>query len=133
MKTKLVHSNEIPPIYSQLNERFGADWNKGIIIAYDGKIYSKEVPEAQKWIHEEVHLDRQKEMGNEAWWRLYMESDEFRLEEELLAYMAEVSFIKKNIKNREARFHIIREVARSFSSSLYGNIISPEQALKILL
>ncbi len=132
MKQKLVYSNEIPKIYPQLQEKFGADWDKGVIIAYDGKIHAKEIPAPQKWIHEEQHLIRQKEMGNEAWWRLYLESDEFRLEEEILAYVAEADFIKKNINDREARFHIIRDIAHSFASDLYGGIISMQDALKIL-
>lgn len=132
MKTKLVYSNDIPAIYPSLQEKFGADWDEGLIIAYSDRIHSKRIPDPQKWIHESVHLDRQSEMGNDAWWRLYMESDQFRLEEELLAYKAEADFIKKNIKDREARFHIIMEIAKGFSSSLYGNIISTEEAYKIL-
>lgn len=131
-KPKLVYSSEIPPIYPQLREKFGADWDNGVIIAYDGRIHAKEVPAPQKWIHEGVHLDRQKEIGNEAFWRLYLESDQFRLEEELLAYLAEADFIKKNIRDREARFHLIMEIARGFSSSLYGGIIGTQEAYRLL-
>ncbi len=132
MKSKLVYSDEIPKIFPELQARFGVKWEDGIIIAYEGKIHSKEVPEAQKWIHEEVHLKRQAEIGNEIWWKSFIESDQFRLEEEVLAYRAEVSFLKKNIKNREVIFHMTRELALALSSDIYGNIISPQDALKML-
>lgn len=129
---KVVVSHKIPPIYEELKSRFGIDWDKGIIIAYDNTVYCKNPVSPQKLVHEIKHLDRQNEMGNEAWWRLYLESDEFRLQEERLAYVAEAEFIKRNIKNREIKFFAIREIARSFSSEIYGNIISMEEALRIL-
>lgn len=129
---KLIYSDKIPAIYPQLQEKFKADWDQGVIIAYEGKIHSKEQPEAQKWIHEEQHLLRQAELGDKAWWNLYLESSQFRLEEEILAYLAEVKFIKRNIKDRELRFHLIRDIAINFASELYGSIISVDDALKIL-
>ena len=71
-------------------------------------------------------------MGNEAWWRLYLESDQFRLEEEVMAYVAEANFIKKNIPNREVRAKMIYDIAQTFSSDLYRGIITLQDALKIL-
>lgn len=129
---KLVYSKEIPPVYQQLHDMFGVEWEDGLIIAWDGKIHCKETPYPQKWIHEEVHLIRQKEIGNEAWWRLYMENPEFRFDEELLAYRAETDFLKKNVSNREDCFQMIRLVARSFSSGIYGNLLTTEEAFRLI-
>ena len=127
-------SHVIPPVYERLNLRFGADWEKGVIIAYNGKIHQKsKVVQPQKVIHEKVHLDEQKRIGNDAWWELYLTDDAFRLEQETMAYKTEANFIKKHIKQREHRFQMIRELAHAFSSSLYGGIITPEQALKLLM
>ena len=127
-------SHTIPPIYEELHNRFGVEWENGIIIAWDNKIHcSEDFPLApQKIIHESKHLERQNEIGNDAWWRLYLESEQFRRNEEMIAYLAEANFIKKNIKNREISFFAIRDIAKSFSSDVYGNIISLEDALKIL-
>ena len=129
---KVTISHEIPPIYQQLHDKFGVEWNDGLIIAYDNIIYSKNDVAPQKVVHEVIHLDRQKELGVEAWYRLYLESDQFRLEEEIIAYVAEANFVKKNIKDRELRFHIIHEIAKNFSSDVYGSIISFSDAIKIL-
>lgn len=126
-------SHEIPSIYESLNKKFGVKWEDKIIIAFDGKIHCIDNPAPQKIIHEKVHLDEQKRIGNEVWWRAYLEDDNFRLEEELKAYRIESNFLKKYIKNREVRFHFINEMADSISSSVYGNIITKQEALKFLM
>lgn len=132
MKQKLVYSDQIPQIYPQLKEKFGVDWDRGVIIAWNGKIHSKEIPPPQKWIHEAEHLLRQQEIGNEAWWHLYLESEQFRLEEETLACIAEANFIKRNIKNRELKNRILMDIAKVFSGEMYGGLISFNDAMKIL-
>lgn len=131
-KDKIIISHKKPEIYQVLHDKFGVDWDNGLIIAYDGKIHCKEIPQAQKIIHESIHLNRQKEIGNEVWWRLYIESEQFRLDEEILAYLEEAKFLKKNIKNREHLFRYIRELADNMSSGIYGRIVTREQAIKIL-
>ena len=129
---QVIISKEIPPIYQQLHDKFGVKWDDGIIIAYDGKIHCSMEVTPQKIIHEMKHLERQQEMGNEAWWNLYLENDQFRKDEEARAYLAETNFIKKNINNREIRFFAITDIAKSFASDVYGEIISLKDALKIL-
>ncbi len=130
---QVILSKEKPPVYDALHSKFGVEWDDGIIIAYDGKIYCKMGVQPQKVIHESVHLERQKQIGNDTWWKLYLESDQFRREEEILAYLAECQFLRKNIKNREHVFHMIREICTSISDGTYGNIITKEEALKILM
>lgn len=128
----LVVSHVIPPIYGELKKKFGVNWDKDLIIAWDGKIHSKGDIWPQKIVHEQVHLKQQEKLGNEAWWKLYLESDVFRFQEELLAYRAEANFIKKYIKNREDKFHIIREIAKNFSGETYGNLVNFDEAMKLI-
>lgn len=129
---KVIISHDIPPIYQQLHDKFGVEWESGLIIAFDGKIHSSGEIDPQKVIHECQHLDRQAELGNEAWWNLYLDSDIFRFDEEVLAYVAEAKFIKKNIKDRELRNKILIDVAKTFSSGMYGNLLTTQEALRIL-
>jgi len=128
---QILVSHEIPLIYEKLSMQFGVDWDKGLIIACEGKIHCKNNPEPQKIIHEAVHLNEQKEIGEEAWWRLYLESPDFRLQQEVLAYKAEVDFLKKYVKNREHRFFMVKAIVDALTSSMYGNLISREEAFKL--
>jgi hypothetical protein len=124
--------NEKPPICDRLHKRFGVKWDEGIIIAFDSKIYCKKEVDAQKIVHEKIHLDEQKRLGNDAWWELYLTNDVFRLEQETMAYRAEANFIKKHVKNREHAAVFYRDIAKSFSSGVYGNIISQSEALRLI-
>lgn len=125
-------SHEIPDIYYKLHDRFGVEWDEGIIIANGGTIHCKNYPEAQKIVHETVHFQQQEKVGLEVWWNLYLTSDSFRLEQEVEAYRKEYAFIKKNIKNREHAYGKKREMAQHLSSSIYGNLLDYGQALKLI-
>lgn len=127
---EVIH--EKPEIYERLHRTFNVEWDKGIIIAYNGKIYCKFNPPPQKIYHESIHLNEQEKLGNEIWWEMYITNDKFRLDEELKAYRAEVRFIRKAIKNRNDAFEMIRRIAHDLSSQIYGNIISKDEALKLI-
>lgn len=127
---EIIH--EPPKIYDRLHKVFNVEWDKGIIIAYDGKIYCKTNPPPQKIYHEAIHLYEQEKLGNEIWWEMYITSDKFRLDEELKAYRAEVKFIRKAIKNRNDAFEMIRKISYDLSSGIYGNIISKDKALELI-
>ncbi len=130
--TQILIDRTKPPIYEKLKEKFGADWDKNLIVAWDGKIHTKgEIP-AQKIIHEKVHLDEQAKIGNEAWWNLYFDNPVFRLEQEVLAHKREAQFIKQNIKDREVAFRMIIDIARVLSSSLYDLNLTTDEALKMI-
>ncbi len=130
--TPIQTSPNKPPIYEKLRLRFGVDWDKGLIIAWEGVIYSTFKPTAAKIVHESIHLKEQARLGNEAWWMLYFDDPAFRLNQEKMAYRAEAQFIKRNIKNRDHAFHMIREIADALSSSVYGCIISRQEAFDFL-
>lgn len=125
-------SKEIPMIYTELNKRFGVDWNNGIIIADGDTIYCKYDLVPQKVIHEIVHLKQQGKIGKDLWWQTYLSNDTFRLEQELEAYKREYQFIKDNIKDRNQRFEHLYDLARDLSSETYGKIIPFNEAMKLI-
>lgn len=133
MQKSVVVVHEPPPIYEELVREFNIDWESGVIIAWNGKVYTKDTLDPQKVIHELVHLDEQKKMGNEAWWQLYIENQQFRLDQEVMAMKAEIRFLRKYIKDREAVFRMIREIVLSLSSPMYGNIIDQKGAYRLLM
>jgi len=98
------------------------------VFAYDNTIFcNHEVPE-DIVIHEQHHFKQQKRYGLENWVNKYLEDKEFRLRMEIEAYRKQL----KSIKHRELKHEVLKECARNLSSTLYGNIISYEEALKIL-
>lgn len=130
---KISESRKKPPILQALIDKFNVDWDKGLLIAWEGKIHSKEpVQQAQKIVHEATHIREQNRIGNEAWWRLYLEDDTFRFEQEVMAHKEEARFIRENITNREAAFQMIRPIAKSLCSPMYGFNITSEEAFRLI-
>ena len=46
-------------------------------------------------LHEQIHLESQKTIGVENWWRQYLTNPSFRLQEELAAFSAQLAYGKK--------------------------------------
>lgn len=46
-------------------------------------------------LHENIHLEQQKATGVENWWRKYLSDSQFRLEQELAAFSAQLAYGKK--------------------------------------
>ena len=126
--------NTPPPkdLYIRLNFKFGVDWEKGVIFTYNNKIYSKYPISEDLVKHELVHIRQQNDFigGSDAWWNKYLEDKEFRLNQELEAYRKQFRWSKANIKDRNRLFNILRHSAIDLSSSMYGDILSYEEALK---
>lgn len=124
--------NEIPPIYYSLKDQFNVSW-EDIIIAYAPNIYSSKPIPKEKEVHEMVHILRQQEIGVDVWWGMYLEDTDFRLKEELLAYSAEILWLKeKSGYNRQYRRLLMNKIYDAISSSVYGHMITKKQAKEIL-
>lgn len=123
--------HDIPPIYYKLVDQFGVRW-QDIIIAYSPDIYAPRAISKQKEVHETVHLIRQKEMGVDIWWGMYLDDTEFRLGEELLAYSGEIQWIKENVAQRIERRLLIKKIYKDLASPMYGLGITEEQAKDLL-
>ena len=125
-------SHEIPSIYEECRKHFGVDWDKGIIMTYGDTVYCKFDLSEQKLVHEQIHIEQQSKIGVEKWWQEYFKNKEFRLSQELEAYVNEAKFIKNVVKDRNQKFNLIRTIALDLSGYIYGNIISYNEAFKTL-
>jgi len=81
--------------------------------------------------HEIQHLKQQMKIGAKKWIRLYLTDREFRLKMELDAYKAQMKIVKKT-NDKEEYAHILMENANNISSKLYGELITYQEAIKLL-
>lgn len=79
------------------------------------------------FIHEKVHIDRQEELGILKWNILYLFSKKFRLNEEVIAILEQMKYMKS--KNLSYNFN---KKAKQFASSTYLWMISYEKGLEML-
>lgn len=128
-----IISNEKPDIYKRLNQAFGVEWDKGLIIAHNGVIHTSasSLP-GYKIAHEETHLAQQAGANLEEWWEKYIADKEFRLRMETEAYQAESKWIEKNIRDRNVKYTLRHRIAVDLSSTIYGCIITYSDALKLI-
>ena len=135
-----------PPNFEQIKAAFPKAENEGVIFAFDGNIYSpsgKTIPPALI-AHENVHLERQREMGPhpgattqwsgaELWWDHYLRDCEFRYHEELLAHAAEFK-MQKGTRDRELGARLLITTALRLVAPLYNYTppVSLQQAMKDL-
>lgn len=96
------------------------------VFAWKGVIYTNYDLPPDILIHEQKHLERQ--TFPYEWIENYFKYPEFRLQEELIAYKAQIDYWT----NREAQNHCRIEAATNLSSPLYGGLISYEDAFKRL-
>lgn len=132
--------NEKPKIFDDIKIYFpqvrwqNADGSGAVIITYYPNVYCADADlEPQKWVHEKVHLEQQKEYGVEKWWVDYFTDAEFRLEQELEAYQTEVAFIRSRESgfNSEEKHNRIEKIIDDITSPMYGRMISRKQAKKL--
>lgn len=123
--------NTIPPIYYKLQDKFGVKWND-IIIAYAPDIYAPKSFPKQKEVHEAIHIMRQQEIGVDIWWGMYLENKDFRLAEELIAYKAEIEWIKQKVATRTERRLLMKHIYKSLASSVYDLGITEDYARYLL-
>jgi len=128
----MKQSREIPEIYWELKKHFKINWGKGVIITYGDIVYCKWRIKEPKITHEKVHTRQQKEMGVEKWWDRYIKDREFRLDQELEAYKAEVGWIKNSVKDFVLRDAMITKVVMDLSSDMYGRIVEFDDAKGLL-
>lgn len=101
---------------------------KDTIFAYDGDIYTNNELPNHLLIHENVHLRQQAEIGVNKWVDLFLTNVNFRIHQEVEAYLAQLASVKD--RNDRHRLRII--CARNLSSDLYGNIMSHSDAMRML-
>lgn len=125
-------SKEKPPVYDECVKRFGVNWKRGVIFTYGNTIHCRYTISEQKIAHELTHVTQQKIIGTETWWQRYFNDVDFRLSQELEAYENEVRWVRSNIINRRLQQQTLEEIVFDLSGSMYGNIITREEAKKLL-
>lgn len=127
----LQTSKETPPIYNEIRKYLKVNWDNGVIICYGDTAYCKYDIPPDKLAHESVHVEQQKD-DPDKWWNRYLKDVEFRKEQELEAYRFEADFIKRYVKDRNARWILLNDIAKDMSSSMYGGIWTFEEAQKLI-
>lgn len=133
MNTKLAYSSEKPPMYDVCHKYFGADWDKGTVFAYKNTIHAKHISQITKdlEVHEMVHLEQQERLGDaDIWWDKYLSDANFRKEQEIEAYKAQLVYSEKNYNHgyrKALRKHCIESLA-----GLSGGSISLDEAEHLL-
>ncbi len=107
----------------------------GVIFAYGDCIYTmSQTPLSPELIaHENAHGERQREMGVELWWALYIVDAQFRYDEELIGHRAEYKNLIESAISRQERRRALKQVAKRLCSPLYGRMVSAKQAQKDIL
>lgn len=118
------------PNFQELKNKFGV--GDETIIAYGNKIFIKgKTMSRDLLVHELTHCERQKfnEDSAKRWYEMYLENDEFRLQEELVAYRQQYAFCCRVYKDRNKRAKILFALAAELASYRYGNIINHNEAM----
>ena len=108
---------------------------RDVVFAWGDKLYNPyelAIP-GHILAHEAVHGGRQgsREPEIRDWWKQYMESHAFRFAEELAAHRAEYIHLMRNAPRKQRR-SALKQVAERLSSPLYGRMVSPSQARKVI-
>ncbi len=133
---------DYPPLYNRMARAFNLHPNDGVIFSWGDRIYnpSDQAIPPQLVEHDAVHGERQlcfiagcqaSEANIRAWWREYIKSWEFRLNEEIPAHRAEYQWLMANGNRRERRAALKRTAAR-LAAPLYGGMITSSAAMDIL-
>jgi len=123
---------DYPPIFDEIDAVFHIG-TKPVIFSYGASIYNPQgvsIP-PQLIAHEAVHGERQ-QWDVKGWWRRYIDSPQFRLEEEIPAHVAEYQWLVRDGRSRNERRMALKRTAKRMASPLYGRLVSPSQARRII-
>ena len=118
----------LPPNFDDILAAFPEARMPGVMFCWGDTIYSPGSTSVADYFHahEAVHAIQQ---GDDpaGWWKKYISSLEFRLEQEIPAHRAEYQFRCK-AQSRVKRRMLLRITAKKLASPLYGNLISVGKA-----
>lgn len=124
---------DYPPMYADIVKRFAV--NGRTVFAWGDTIYNPgriEIPE-DLMAHEETHSGQQAEIGGpRVWWDRYLTDSAFVVSQEAEAYGNQYAAICKKVRDRNQRFKRLTELAQHFSGPLYGNVVSFDEAVRLI-
>jgi hypothetical protein len=124
-----------PPNYDEICKVFPIAGIKTIVFTYGDTLYrpgrSGAVP-GHLDAHERTHTRQQ---GNDpaGWWKRYLVDKEFRLSQEVEAYRNQYRFFKSKNHNIKEQINFLDMIAYDLSSEMYGNLVTKEEAKKIII
>lgn len=150
---KIIRSH--PPNILDIEAAFpGVSKTPTILYTFGDSVFTTGMGEIPTWImeHERVHSQRQYELGrsffkdpisngtDEAfyeigaiyWWNRYLQDNEFRLEEELLAHRVELDIFSRFYPDRNTRRAYLKSIAKRLSSGMYGRMVTFEKAKRMI-
>lgn len=120
--------NDFPPNYEEILLAFPGAAVPGVMFCYGDTIYviGQDTVADHFHAHEATHAIQQ---GDDpaGWWKIYIASPAFRLEQEIPAHRAEYNFRCKNMARKQRRW-LLKETAGKLASPLYGSLISVGKA-----
>lgn len=125
---------ELPPIYEKIAAVFPEVRNRrGVVFTYGDTLYNPSgySIDDELMIHEDVHVAQQAKMGKDEWWDKYLADPQFRTDQELEAYRAQFAATRERY-GRPVWRRELKRLARDLSSPIYGNILSPDEAAKLI-
>jgi len=122
---------DFPPNIKEIQKRFDLTGRKPVF-TYGNRLYNpyEIIISDDLMVHEQTHEKQQLGMVKE-WWNKYLIDDSFRLSQELEAYRNQYKYACENYP-RQARRQLLKFIACSLSSKMYGNIINYDKA-KLLI
>ncbi len=124
----LKTSTQLPPNIKEIQKVCNPDLAK-TVFTYGDCVYNVQKPlEDHLEQHEMVHVKQQVRNGVEEWWKKYLASPQFRLEQELQAYVVQYNFIKQKYPKHAKR--CLFWFASDLSGSLYGRLLTYQEAEK---
>lgn len=134
MLNKMEIVYDYPPNYGAIIKVFDVKDKPGIVFTYGHKLY---VPggagvqiDKHLMIHEQTHAAQQTAMGIEKWWEQYLSNSSFRLTQELEAYRNQYRSMGSLSLRQRAGY--LNHIVKDLSGAMYGNVVTPEQAHKLV-
>ena len=113
-----------PPNFDEILSAFPGAGGESVMFCWGNTIYAPGRTSVADHFHahEAVHSIQQ---GNDpaGWWKSYIASAIFRLDQEIPAHRAEFEFRCNGMGRRQRRI-LLRETAKKLTSPLYGSLIS---------
>lgn len=136
MQTVLI---ELPPMFDEMLVAFPHLSKQQAIFSWGPYIYNpwNHVITQELYAHEDLHAQRQgaADLAIRRWWRDYIDSPVFRLEEEIPAHRAEYRELLRIFGNtRSNRRRLLRKTAERLRNPLYGynHLISIDGAMETI-
>jgi hypothetical protein len=118
----------VPPNFDEILAAFPGIEMPGVMFCWGNTIYAPGMTSVADHFHahESIHAIQQGDDPS-GWWKTYISSSAFRLEQEIPAHRAEFEFRCKSLSRKKRRM-LLRETAGKLASPLYGSLISVGKA-----